>query len=306
VKTKAIRPRKIRIDSTTIETNITYPTDIGLIHQTVSTLTRHAKAVGAKISNHVRTTKKALAQLGASLKSKDKQKKSKVKESLRRVTDLAAETVQQCKKVIKHYSADTPAHKNFERDLQIAEQILAQTEKKLNGVVSIPDRIVSLHDPEARPIRKGKLKKPNEFGRTLQLVQDASGVILDFELHNGNPSDKTELLPLVKKFKKRFRRAPSDVATDKGYYTEENVKQLRSMNVKHVAIPKIGRLTQRERKKQHSMWFKNLQRFRCGIEAGISMLKRCFSLGDTHVRGNKATAVSVNWSIFSYNLWQMS
>jgi IS5 family transposase len=306
VKTKAIRPRKIRIDSTTIETNITYPTDIGLIHQTVSTLTRHAKAVGAKISNHVRATKKALAQLGASLKSKDKQKKSKVKESLRRVTDLAAETVQQCKKVIKHYSADTPAHKNFERDLRIAEQILAQTEQKLNGVVSIPDRIVSLHDPEARPIRKGKLKKPNEFGRTLQLVQDASGVILDFELHNGNPSDKTELLPLVKKFKRRFRRAPSAIATDKGYYTEENVQQLRSMNVKHVAIPKIGRLTQRERKTQHSMWFKHLQRFRCGIEAGISMLKRCFSLGDTHVRGNKATAVSVNWSILSYNLWQMS
>jgi len=60
----------------------------------------------------------------------------------------------------------------------------------LSGVVSIPDRIVSLHDPEARPIRKGKLKKPNEFGRTLQLVQDSSGVILDHELHDGNPSDK--------------------------------------------------------------------------------------------------------------------
>ena len=56
VKTKAIRPRKIRIDSTTIERNITYPTDLGLLHQTVSTLTRHAKAAGAKISIHVRAT----------------------------------------------------------------------------------------------------------------------------------------------------------------------------------------------------------------------------------------------------------
>lgn len=306
VKTKAIRPRKIRIDSTTIETHITYPTDIGLLHQVVKTLTRHAKDAGAKINNHVRATKKALAQLGASLKAKSKRQKSQLKETLRRTMDLASETVKQCKAVINRASADTPAHKNFERDLRIAEKILEQTEQKLNGVQSIPERIVSLHDPEARPIRKGKLKKPNEFGRTLQLVQDSSGVILDYELQHGNPSDKTQLLPLVKKFKKQFRRVPSELATDKGYYSQENIQSLRSLKVKRIAIPKIGRLFHKEKRKQHSKWFKTLQRFRCGIEAGISMLKRCFSLGDVHVRGTKATAVCVNWAIFSYNLWQMT
>ena len=306
VKTKAIRPRKIRIDSTTIETHITYPTDIGLLYQVVKTLTRHAKDAGAKISNHVRATKKALAQLGASLKSKSKQQKSQLKETLRRTMDVASETVKQCKAVINKASVDTPAHKDFEDDLHTAEEILAQTEQKLKGVSSIPERIVSLHDPEARPIRKGKLKKPNEFGRTLQLVQDSSGVILDFELQHGNPSDKTELLPLVKKFKKRFRRVPSELATDRGYYSEGNIRSLRSLKVRRIAIPKIGRLSQKEKRKQHSQWFKTLQRFRCGIEAGISMLKRCFSLGDVHVRGTKATAVCINWAIFSYNLWQMT
>jgi IS5 family transposase len=306
VKTKAIRPRKIRIDSTTIETHITYPTDIGLLHQVVKTLTRHAKDAGAKISNHVRATKKALAQLGASLKSKNKKQKSQLKETLRRTMTLATETVEQCKTVINRASEETPAHKDFERDLRIAEEILEQTEQKLNGVSSIPERIVSLYDPEARPIRKGKLKKPNEFGRTLQLVQDSSGVILDHELQHGNPSDKTELLPLVKKFKKQFRRAPSDIATDKGYYSQENIRSLRSLKVKRTAIPKIGRLSKKEKRRQHSKWFKTLQRFRCGIEAGISMLKRCFSLGDVHVRGTKATAVCVNWAIFSYNIWQMT
>jgi len=306
VKTQSIRPRKIRIDSTTIETHITYPTDIGLLHQVVKTLTRHAKGAGTKISNHVRATKKALAQLGASLKSKSKRQKSQLKETLQRTMDLASETVKQCKAVINQASVDTPAHKDFERDLRIAEKILAQTEQKLNGVASIPERIVSLHDPEARPIRKGKLKKPNEFGRTLQLVQDSSGVILDYELQHGNPSDKTQLLPLVRKFKKQFRRVPSELATDKGYYSQENIQSLRSLRVKRIAIPKIGRLFQKEKRKQHSQWFKTLQRFRCGIEAGISMLKRCFSLGNVHVRGTKATAVCVTWAIFSYNLWQMT
>jgi hypothetical protein len=304
VKTKSIRPRKIRIDSTTIETHITYPTDIGLLHQVVKTLTRHAKSAGLKISNHVRSTKKALAQLGASLKSKGKGQKAQLKKTLQRTMDLASDTVNQCQKAIHQSSVAT--QKNFEQDLRIAEAILAQTEQKLNGASSIPERIVSLYDPEARLIRKGKLKKPNEFGRTLQLVQDSSGVILDHELHHGNPSDKTELLPLVKKFKKRFGRAPSELATDKGYYSPENIQQLQSLKVKRIAIAKIGRLSKQEKRKQHAKWFKRLQRFRCGIEAGISMLKRCFSLGDLHVRGTKAIAVCVNWAILSYNLWQMA
>jgi len=304
VKTKAIQPRKIRIDSTTIETHITYPTDIGLLYQVVKTLTRHAKGAGLKISNHVRATKKALAQLGASLKSKSKGQKPQLKKTLQRTMDFAADTVKQCQKAIRQSSKDTSV--TFEQDLQIAEAILAQTDQKLNGVSSIPERIVSLYDPQARPIRKGKLKKPNEFGRTLQIVQDSSGVILDHELHHGNPSDKTQLLPLVKKFKKRFGRVPSDLATDKGYYSPENIERLRSLKVKHIAIPKIGRLTKQEKKKQHSRWFKGLQRFRCGLEAGISMLKRCFLLGNLQVRGTKATAVCVNWAILSYNLWQMA
>ena len=301
VKSKAIRPRKIRIDSTTIETNIIYPTDIGLLHQVVKTLTHHATKAGVKISNHVRATKKALARLGASLKSKNKQQKTQVKEALRKTSEFASETIAECKNAMKRISVK---RKSFTRDLDIAEKILEQTKQKLSGITSIAERIVSLHDPEARPIRKGKLKKPNEFGRTLQLVQDSSGVILDYELQHGNPSDKTELLPLVKKFKKRFGRVPSELAADKGYYSEENIRHLKDTNVKRVGIAKIGRLSKQEKKKQHSKWFKNLQRFRCGIEAGISMLKRCFSLGNTKVRGTKATAVCVNWAIFSYNLWQ--
>ncbi len=254
-----------------------------------------------KINNHVRATKKALARLGASLKSKNKQQKTQVKEALRKTSEFASETIAECKNAMKRISVK---RKNFTHDLDIAEKILEQTKQKLSGITSIAERIVSLHDPEARPIRKGKLKKPNEFGRTLQLVQDSSGVILDYELQHGNPSDKTELLPLVKKFKKRFGRVPSELAADKGYYSEENIRHLKDTNVKRVGIAKIGRLSKQEKKKQHSKWFKNLQRFRCGIEAGISMLKRCFSLGNTKVRGTKATAVCVNWAIFSYNLWQ--
>ena len=61
---------------------------------------------------------------------------------------------------------------------------------------------------DARAIVKGKLDKPVEFGRTLQLVQDDSGVIVHYEMHRGNPSDKTQLVSLVRQTKKILKQAP--------------------------------------------------------------------------------------------------
>ena len=82
----------------------------------------------------------------------------------------------------------------FCEQIELAQTILSQTEQKLQGQKSIPERIVSFNDSEARPIRKGKLNKAVEFGRTLQLVQDSSGLVLHYEVYRGNPCDRTELL----------------------------------------------------------------------------------------------------------------
>lgn len=311
VKTKAIKPRKIRIDSTTVEAHISYPTDLGLIHQTVKTLTRSAASLGHKITNHVRATKKAVARLGASLKSKSKGRKKQLHKTLRAVAKLAADTVKQSQAVVEKLTKQCKGEmvqemKRFKQQIVLGAKILQQTEQKLAGRKSIPHRIVSFHDPEAAVIRKGKLGKPNEFGRTLQIVQDASGIILDTELYQGNPSDKTLLVPIVKRFKKLFDRTPTAIAADKGYYSADNLFKLKRMNVAKVCIAKIGRLKPMERRRQKSKWFKGLQRFRCGIEAAISMLKRCFSLGDVLSRGSPGTKTWVAFSVFSYNLWKLA
>jgi IS5 family transposase len=308
VATKSIKPRKIRIDSTTIESNIIYPTDIGLLHQTVKTLTRTVKKLGARITDHSRSTKKALARLGASLKSKKKQKKEQAQKTLKAVNKLAQDTLSQCRRVLpllkkKH---DDKTIERLTEQIKLGEKILEQTEQKLHGVESIPERIVSFCDPEARVIRKGKLSKPNEFGRTVQLIQDKSGVVLHYDVHQGNPNDKTQTVPLVKEFKKEFHCSPTDVAADKGYYSQEIIEELAELGVRRVAIPKIGRLKPQERRKQKSRWFKALQRFRCGIEAGISMLKRQFLLDRSLSLGTTGTKIWVGFSILAYNLWQMA
>lgn len=308
VNTKTIKPRKIRIDSTTIESHITYPTDIGLIHQTVRALTRTAKKVGIRISDHTKATKKALARFGASLKSKGNRQKQQAHKTLRSVQRLAEDTAEQCRKALPQLSRLQNDEKvaQFSRQIELAEKILEQTQQKINGVTSIPERIVSFHDPDARVIRKGKLDKPNEFGRTLQLVQDESGVILDYEVHEGNPSDKTCIVPLVRQFKRQYKRAPEELAADRGYYSPNIIKELSKLGIRKIGIPKIGRLNAMERKRQRSKWFKAIQRFRCGIEAGISMLKRQFSLNRCLSPGTKGTRIWVGIAILAFNLWQMT
>jgi transposase, IS5 family len=183
--------------------------------------------------------------------------------------------------------------------------LLAQTQDKLAGR-RIPERIVSLFDPEARAIVKGKLDKPVEFGRTLQLVQDHSGVILHYEIKRGHPSDKTELISLVRRTKKILKQAPRELAADRGYYSSDNVNKLNRLGISRIGIPKIGRLSRAETRHQHRRWFKELQRFRYGIEAGISLLKRRFCLGRVLAKGSPATAVWTGFAIFAFNLWQQT
>jgi len=307
VKRRAIKPRRIRIDSTTLEAHIAYPTDIGILHQAVRTLSRRASSLGQKIVSHVRATKRALARWGASSKAKPKERKAQGKKILRKVAQLATDTLAQSRQALEQVSATapTPLRQEFSQTIELTAKLIEQTQDKLAGR-RIPERIVSFFDPEARAIVKGKLDKPVEFGRTLQLVQDASGVIVHYEIHRGNPSDKTELISLVRQTKKVLKQAPRELATDRGYYSSENLNKLSRLGVRRVGIPKIGRLSRTEKRHQHRRWFKELQRFRCGIEAGISLLKRRFSLGRVLAKGSPATAVWTGFAIFAFNLWQQT
>lgn len=309
VKTRSIKPRRIRIDSTTLEAHISYPNDVGVLHQAVKTLTRTAASLGQKITSHVRATKRALFAWSQAARAKPKARKEKGRKILKKVQTLAQDTVEQSHKAFQALSrsvAEQPAklRQKFSEQIGLAERILSQTDEKLKGKKSIPERIVSFHDAEARAICKGKLSKPVEFGRTLQLAQDSSGVIIHYEIHAGSPNDKTQLLSLVRQTKKGLGIKPKELAADRGYYSAENVRKLKETGIQRVGIPKVGRLSAKEGRHQHKKWFRALQRFRCGMEAGISMLKRKFSLGRVLARGSPGTAIWTGLAILAFNLWQ--
>ena len=99
-------------------------------------------------------------------------------------------------------------------------------------------RVVSLHDADARPIRKGRLGKPVEFGYKAQIVDNVDGVILDHTVVIGNPPDGPQLAPAIERITHRTGRPPRAVTADRGYGDLSVERDLHALGVRSVAIPR--------------------------------------------------------------------
>ena len=95
--------------------------------------------------------------------------------------------------------------------LAATRQVAGQTRQRLAGVT--PDgatRRVSLHHPDARPIAKGRLGKPVEFGHKAQVADNEDGVVLDYTVEPGNPADAPQLEPAIERMKAPDRPTTPD------------------------------------------------------------------------------------------------
>lgn len=122
------------------------------------------------------------------------------------------------------------------------ERIITQTAAVQEGDLHIPDRVVSIFDPDARPIKRGKANAPVEFGYKVLLQEAEHNIITGYEVLRGNPADDTLLLDAVEDHKRTFKRAPRALATDRGFASSGNEEGCRELGVKQVSLPRKGRL----------------------------------------------------------------
>src|SRR5207253_4518047 len=119
--------------------------------------------------------------------------------------------------------------------LEATRQIAAQTRQRLSGTTPAgATRQVSLHDPDARPIAKGRLGKPVEFGYKAQVVDNADGVVLDYTVVVGNPADAGLLAPAIGRIKALLGKVPRAVTADRGYGEAAVDAELEALGVKKV------------------------------------------------------------------------
>jgi transposase, IS5 family len=186
------------------------------------------------------------------------------------------------------------------------QRLLAQTDQRLSGNRVIPDRLVSLSDPDARPIRKGKPGRPTEFGYTLLVAEDERGFIADHQLQPGNPADAPQLIPSVQRVVAVTGRPPGTVVGDRGFGTAANDQAVAALGVKRVGLQRTGTPGKARLVHERTRRFRRLRNWRVGIEARISHLKRSFGLRRTRLRRLGGARTWVGLGIFAYNLQRMT
>ena len=189
------------------------------------------------------------------------------------------------------------AAERLERSADLAETVARQITQRLAGE-KITDRLVSLADPDARPIGKGKLGKRYEFGYVFQLAEltantrrGARGLILPAASQIGSPNEN-ELLPTTAAELKRLGLRPREVALDGGFSPPASNATLPDSTV-FVA----GRQQPQTRRPR-----KRLAGYRNGCEGRISHLKRGYGLRRSRLRGHPGARTWVGWGILAYNL----
>ena len=185
-------------------------------------------------------------------------------------------------------------------------RLLWQTQQRLAGNRAIPDRVVSLADPDARPIRKGKPQHPTQFGYTLLLAEDERGVVADHLLSKGNPADAPQLLPAVRRVATLRGRPPATVVADRGFGFAAGDRALTELGVTRIGLQRSGTPGTARRELEHTRAFKRMRNWRVGIEARISHLKRSFGLRRTRLRRLDGASTWVGLGVFAYNLQRMT
>ena len=294
---KGFKGKKLRIDTTAVETDIHFPMDSSLLCDSVKVLSRLLQRVQriapgvvgpwrSRLRNAKRLTQKLLRG-GATLhKATRKRWYGKLIAGTERVLTRAAEVrarigagQTEVRNPLDKLELEALAQE-LGHFLPLAGQCVAQARKRVLEEQEVPnaEKIFSLFEPHTELLIRGKAGKQVEFGHMVEVRQIEGGLITHYKAHAKRPAEPALLTQALLEHKKLFGHVPEMCAGDKGFYSAGAVACAAAMGVEEVCVPKKGRRNEEEEKTEHSRWFKLEQAFRAGIEGTISVLKRVFGL----------------------------
>ena len=181
---------------------------------------------------------------------------------------------------------------------------MAQTRARIfHNDTHYADKLFSLFEPHTEAIRKGKASTPPEFGQLLRVQEAEHQIVVDYQVYDRRPEDRTLLLPTIEAHLRAFGRAPHLLAADRGFWSAANKRAAKEKGVKKVCIPALGKPKSEQAAEQRQRWFRRGQRWRVGCEGRISVLKRRDGLARCGYRGMDGMKRWVGWGVVSNNLW---
>ncbi len=316
---KVATGRKLRVDTTVVETNIHYPTDSSLLGDGVRVLTRAMKKVsqvagqvGTVLRDRTRSIKLKVLAIARASRNKTESGKQKLEQAYgallkatTRVAGQAQKFSQEIAAGIKrgHRTLLAKAKSQLDEMVPRVLQVLRQTRQRvLEGNTRAEGKIVSIFEPETEVIRKGKAKKPTEFGKLVKIQEAENQLITSYEVLEKRPADSTLLIPWLQQHMELFGHAPDALAADPGFFSAANEAAAEKMGVKRVSIPSNGTPGKQRKEKQKKGWFKKLQKWRTGCEGRISVLKRRHGLQRSQYKGLSGMKRWVGFGVIADNL----
>lgn len=295
--------QKLRADTTVVETDIHHPTDNTLLWDSVRVVTRLVgrlmkglPAGSYEFTNRTRSARRRMLQIQRmTCKERGRSQVEKYRQligiteqvvaqarallqktqKVRGVDSLTGRTIQSLRRQIQHY-------------VGLADRVVEQSRRRVleRQPVANAQKVFSIFEPHTDLIKRGKVLKDIEFGHKVFLAESTCGLITQYRVLDGNPSDQDQVEAALDRHQKTFRRCPELCSLDRGFFSEKNVELCRRAGVKVVCIPQCGGQKTPERQAfENSAVFKKGQRFRAGIEGRISVLfrgrgmKRCLAEG---------------------------
>jgi len=298
---------QIRADTTVIEANIHYPTDSSLLWDSYRVLSRLLRAIRAEAPAlcphrfHDKKAKKDLVYVNRYMRSRSKARKHQAKRRFRRLHEavcrlwgiagpLAKSLAHNDSLVLRGLGAELTHY------LPLIKTVCNTAERAgLKGeTVPASVRIFSIFEEHTELIKRGKSRKPIEFGHAVWLAQSRGKFITDYEVMEQKVPDTELLDEITRRHKALYRKYPETVTADTGFRGEPGEMAKVQKHVKTVAVPGRGQ----SRAKIDACW----HHFRAGIEGSISVLKRAFRLSICMYRGFKSFAAAVGMAVFCHNL----
>jgi IS5 family transposase len=287
--------RRMRVDTTVVETNIHHPTDSTLLGDGVRVLTRTMKkiadivgAVGTKLRDRSRSVKLRLFEIARTARAKGPLNRDRLQLRYRRLLETTSRVVGQAKRFSAEISQGVKRSADvlqqialeglraqLDQMVPLVRQVMQQTRARIfHGNTHVEGKILSVFEPSTEVIRKGKAGKPNEFGKMIKLQEAENQIIVDYEVYARRPNDCDLLVPAIAVHQAKLGRVPRLVATDGGFYSARNEAAAKAMGVKRVCIPNRWSRSPERRREQRKRWFRNGQKWRTGCEGRISVVKR--------------------------------
>lgn len=316
--------KRLRVDTTVVQTEVHHPTDRGLLWDTVRVITRLVRRVGEIIPGGVSTfphrRRAAKRRYQEIPRMTSAQRKTRLSGKYRELIEITEEVVQSAQAVrektqdanvreVKQEALLRSLQPEIADDCQRGERVLDQTRRRvLEGEqVRNAEKVFSIFETHTDLIRRGKVLTPEEFGHKVLLAESAQGRITQYEVLEGNPADQNPVEASLLHHQATFDRPPYCYAGDRGFHSPDNEKTCKEEGVKPVSIPQRGgQKTPQRQAYEKTSAFKQGQRFRSGIEGRISVLFRGRGRKRCRAKGRERFEVFVGAAVLANNLLRIA